>query len=748
MPLLVLALLAFPSISVGNTVSGTLAERHGDAVERSAAGQGSPAAREGGVAYVLRRPQGTVALDGRQDEELIGQRVRVEDASSAPGVQGRAAAADSTRVAAPAEPRARKVAVLMINFTNDRSRPVTADQVRTRVWTAADSVNQYFQRQSNGTTSLVGRDRVDGDVYGWYELPIASAGCDVSAFSARARAAATAEGIDLSGYDHVQFFFPTVPDCDFGGLGDLPGPETWINGYLQTGLIAHEIGHNLGVNHAGSVSCADASGARVAVSTSCDFEEYGDPFDAMGRGSRLMSSWHRAQLGQLAAADRRTITASGTYELADTNDFTAGGGKLILIPRKRAGQLTTDFYALEIRRPLLPFDDWTIRQPPATGVSIRLVPLITNRSESRLIDNLPSTPEVTDAPLQPGRTFTDPGYGIEITNAGGSGPAALEITVPVLADTTPPTPATDLVATLDGSAVDLSWEESVDDEAFGQYEIIRNANVIATTQETSFRDTATVGLDTASYRVIAIDRAGNRASSRSSAVRLPDTIPPAAPGAVSATRTASGVAVSWAVAADNRGVGSYEVLRDGALVASPSGPFVEDAVPSGVYAYAVRAIDTAGNVGPASVPVTIDTRDDPALSPGAGGMPPGALAPPVPPARPTTAAPAGPGLTRVPSGTPASRVRLISPRPVRNAARVPKSGRLTFRATGARALSIRLGSRTVRVVGGARVTYVLPRRYRKADRVVLRITARGGSLKRAETVAFVVAGGRITTPRA
>lgn len=749
--LLVLALLAFPSVSLAGTLSGTLAERHDDAVERSASTGGRSAGRESEVSYVLDRQQGTVELDPGQEEELVGQRVRVQDASAAPGVQGRATATDSTRVGAPAGPRARKLAVVMINFTDNRSTPVTADQVRARVWTATDSANQYYQRQSDGAASLVGRDRVDGDVYGWFELPIASTGCDVNQFSARARAAAAARGVDLSGYDHVQFFFPTVPDCKFGGLGDLPGSETWINGYLQTGLVAHELGHNFGVHHAGSISCTDASGAKVAVGTNCAFSEYGDPFDAMGKGSKLMSSWHRAQLSQLPPAERRTVTASGTYELGDANDFTAGGPKLILIPRKRAGQLTTDFYSLEIRRPLLPFDDWTAAQPEATGVSIRLVPGVTQLLESRLVDNVPSTPEVTDAPLQPGGTFTDPDYGIRITNSGADGAATLDVTVPVLPDTTPPTPATDLAAALDGNAVDVSWGASDDDEAFGQYEITRNSSVIATTRETSFRDTATAGLDTATYRVVAVDRAGNRAAGDAVTVRLPDTVPPAAPGSPRATQTASGVAVSWTAAADNRGVSRYEVLRDGALVAGPSGTSVEDVVAPGVFAYTVRAIDTAGNVGPASVPVTIDTRSDPAPPPSAPATsttPPGAPAFPAPPAPPP---PAGHGPTRVPSTVPrapaARRVRLVAPRPAKNTARVPRSGRLTFQATGARALSIRIGGRTVRVTRGARATYVLPRRYRRAGRVVLRVTASGGRLKRAETVTFVVRGGRITVLR-
>ncbi len=741
--LIVVVPLGLPAVSVADPLSGTLVERHGDPVAAFTPAGRVPA-REHEVSYVLRRAQGTVELADGQDEELVGQRVRVEDASSASGVQGQARAADSTRVAAAAAPRALKVAVLLVNFTNNRSTPFTADQVRARMWTAADSVNQYYRQQSSEEVSLVGRDRTDGDVYGWFELPISSTGCDYESFALQARQAAAAKSIDLSSYDHVQYLFPTVADCKFAGLGELPGRQTLINGYLQTRIMAHELGHNMGAHHAGSNSCTDASGAKVAISGSCAFTEYGDPFDAMGNGPSLMSSWHRAQLAQLPAAGQRTITTSGSYELANANDPAANGSKLILVPRKRAGQLTRDYYALEIRRQWLPFDNWTSTQPPAAGVSIRLVPRITDLLQSRLIDNVPSTAAVTDAPLQPGSTFSDPDYGIQIRNLGGTEPAALDITVPVVPDTIPPSPPTGLATVLNGSTVDVSWGASTDDEAFGQYEVIREGAVIATTRETSFRDTATAGLDSATYQIAAVDRAGNRAAGGTSTVRFPDTIPPDAPGSVHATTTTSSAFLTWAAAADNRGIDHYEVLRDGALVGSPSSTSYGDSVTPGVYAYAVRAVDTARNTGPASVPVTVDTRTSSGSGSGASSTTTSTatsiIRPPIGPPSSTRAK----GPTPVPS---AKRVRLISPRPVGNTARVPRSGRLTFQATGARSLSIRLGSRTVKLVRRARYTYVLPRKYRRAGKVVLRITASSGSFVRAETVTFVVRLGRITSSR-
>ncbi len=69
----------------------------------------------------------------------------------------------------------------------------------------------------------------------------------------------------------------------WAGLGDIAGPETWINGYVQLRVMAHELGHNFGVHHANSLQCS-VSGMRVALSTdaNCPFnsasDEYGDPF--------------------------------------------------------------------------------------------------------------------------------------------------------------------------------------------------------------------------------------------------------------------------------------------------------------------------------------------------------------------------------------------------------------------------------------------------------------------------------------
>ncbi len=44
----------------------------------------------------------------------------------------------------------------------------------------------------------------------------------------------------------------------------------------------HELGHNLGLNHARSAVCVDGAGIQATESVNCTTNEYGDLFAAMG----------------------------------------------------------------------------------------------------------------------------------------------------------------------------------------------------------------------------------------------------------------------------------------------------------------------------------------------------------------------------------------------------------------------------------------------------------------------------------
>ena len=89
------------------------------------------------------------------------------------------------------------------------------------------------------------------------------------------------------GYDYKAYGFPTVAACGWSGISEMPGTRLWVKGQpgMTTGVMAHEFGHNLGAHHANSYTCT-ANGARVALSTSCTSNEYGDPFSVMGTAPR------------------------------------------------------------------------------------------------------------------------------------------------------------------------------------------------------------------------------------------------------------------------------------------------------------------------------------------------------------------------------------------------------------------------------------------------------------------------------
>ena len=55
------------------------------------------------------------------------------------------------------------------------------------------------------------------------------------------------------------YLFPELNSCAWAGLGDIAGPETWINGFVSLRVMGHELGHNFGVHHANAWECNRAN---------------------------------------------------------------------------------------------------------------------------------------------------------------------------------------------------------------------------------------------------------------------------------------------------------------------------------------------------------------------------------------------------------------------------------------------------------------------------------------------------------
>ncbi len=99
---------------------------------------------------------------------------------------------------------------------------------------------------------------------------------------------------------------------------------------------------------------------------------------------------------------------------------------------------------------------------------------------------------------------------------------------------------------------------------------------------------------------------------------VPGDNPPSAPGTPTASDiTNTSVKLSWSAATDDNGVKNYDVLRDGAKVATVTGTsYTNTGLTAGTdYSYAIQARDTADQTGPASGSVAVRTT-------GGGGEPP------------------------------------------------------------------------------------------------------------------------------
>jgi chitodextrinase len=185
-------------------------------------------------------------------------------------------------------------------------------------------------------------------------------------------------------------------------------------------------------------------------------------------------------------------------------------------------------------------------------------------------------------------------------------------------DTTPPTTPGGLTAmAVSTGQVDLAWTASTDAVGVQGYKLYRNGAYLSSVGpvgSTSFSDTGLTANTAYSYRVSAIDAAGNEsAQSTAAAMTTPasgaDTTPPSAPGSATVTASAwNEVTVTWTAATDNVGVTSYAIYRGGtapntqtkiAAVSGATTSFVDWSVPPGPASpsvwYWVVAADAAGN---------------------------------------------------------------------------------------------------------------------------------------------------------
>lgn len=593
------------------TISGKMVTVHSD----------NPKTKEDRYYFYLDSSQGRIALHQPQNDLSLIKNTKANVRITGVKLDGQMAFAGSTSVQTVSTsstqnvPGAKKAAVLLFNFNNtngSQAQPITADQARSLVFTGgSSSANGYYQAVTWNKMSLIGKLRSDGDVYGWYTINYSNTTCDPQNWMTAAKAAAQSAGVDLSGYDNIIMMFPYSSSCNWSGMAEVSGTNSWLNGGPQVPTIVHELGHNYGLMHASTESCTN-NGQTVTISSTCTYSEYGDPYDPMGFGGFFhFNNYNKGRLGLYMASNTQTITASGTYTVAPEEQ--PNGVISLRVP------VGGNYYYIEDRKNTDQFDFFGSNDPAVNGVFIRIAPDYSQLSHTYLLDATPSsTTDVQALPL--GQTFTDSAHGISVKVLSiGSVGATVQVNLAAPpADSTPPTQPTGLSSyTGIGSDVlpyvGLRWTASTDNIGVAAYDIYRNGALVGSTTSTAYIDHGLAYSTAYKYYVVARDAAGNKSQPSitiSATTPAVDTQAPSAPTQLSAqSPSQTQVNLSWKASTDNVGIKGYNIYRNGVKIAVAGTTSFGDATVAAntTYSYAVSAFDYSGNVSALSNTVTIRT---------------------------------------------------------------------------------------------------------------------------------------------
>lgn len=169
-------------------------------------------------------------------------------------------------------------------------------------------------------------------------------------------------------------------------------------------------------------------------------------------------------------------------------------------------------------------------------------------------------------------------------------------------------------------SITLQWEASTDNVGVEGYDIYRDGVKVGSSLTAEYTDIGLEPKKSYAYSIKARDKANN-VSSASSTVQIQtlaaDTEPPTAPANVAVQNaTSSAVTIDWSASEDNYGVAKYEIYRDGSKVGESTklNYTDESLAPATEYVYTVKAIDAAGNVSPASVALSVRTKEGNAVT--------------------------------------------------------------------------------------------------------------------------------------
>ena len=246
--------------------------------------------------------------------------------------------------------QAQQVAVLLVNFTDDRRSRFSRADVQQAYFGSGGSAAARVQEFSYGIASIGGTvfsetpteyyeldvDAPDhqGECFALDQLAIDAAGTDVDWL----------DGSGNQNFDRLAVLFPFTFDpedplnarCGWSGYAS-PNPRllqtwegpvelyvNWIMDSIDVSLLVHEQLHSYGHGHANAMLCPEGS------YRDCEEAPNGNWNDVMGKGTGQPNAAQMRNAGWLGGSSLRTVTEDGIYRLSFIDGGSSGVKALVL----------------------------------------------------------------------------------------------------------------------------------------------------------------------------------------------------------------------------------------------------------------------------------------------------------------------------------------------------------------------------------------------------------------------------------